>query len=92
MQFLLLWLLAGVVASIFQMLFMPTISHIRAAIPRRIYLAGLTIATAPLVLAFFLTMAFTEWLETASLRAAWVELRENLECHHEGIVEAWHGR
>lgn len=92
MQFLLYWLLIGLLASIFQLLFMPAIGRIRAAIPRRIYLVAIAVATVPLALLLYLTMAFMEWMETASLADAWAELRENVLGHYEGFLEAWHGR
>lgn len=92
MQLFLIWLLVGVaVSAIHLMFFLPAV-RIRAAIPRRLYVVFVTVATAPLALALYLSMGLAEWLETASPRAGAKEFWENLEGQYEATLEAWNGR
>lgn len=92
MTFLLIWYFAGVILSLAHLAFFLDIGHIRAAIPRRIYIVAATLVTLPLAASLYVVMAFSEWLDTASPRAGWRELRENVRGQYESTLEAWHGR
>lgn len=92
MQLILLWLLFGVFLSIAQVMFMPPISTIRGAVPRRLYLLLASVATAPHAALLYLTMGFMEWMDTADVGAGLKEVGDNFSGHIDGFLEAWHGR